>query len=248
MGDPAGTLVVAARFRGPPDSGNGGYVCGALAERLACAPGEAAEVTLRSPMPLDRALTVLCGEHGMLRVVDGETLIAEARTAPLEIEVPEPPGFEAALAARPDSVSFAKDVAPLRGLGIGFHPICFCCGAELPPGEGLHVHAAPLGEQVAAAWTPAPSLARPDGTLPPEYLWTALDCPGQFAFLAGGVRTGMLGRMTGRIDQPVRAGERCVVTGWRIGVERRKHFAGTAIFDESGTLCALAHSVWIGVR
>ncbi|NUP32448.1 MAG: hypothetical protein HOU01_12100, partial [Streptomycetaceae bacterium] len=38
-------LAVASRFNGPPESGNGGYVAGLLAEHLAGRP--AATVTLR---------------------------------------------------------------------------------------------------------------------------------------------------------------------------------------------------------
>ena len=40
-----GTLVIGSRFCGPPDSGNGGYVCGLIADYL----GGPAEVTLRKP-------------------------------------------------------------------------------------------------------------------------------------------------------------------------------------------------------
>ena len=56
----------------------------------------------------------------------------------------------------------------------------------------------------------------------------------------------MLGRLTAEVLRPARAGERYVVTGWRIGVERKKHFAGTAIFDGAGDLVARAKAVWIG--
>jgi hypothetical protein len=43
-----GSLNVARRFCGPPDSGNGGYVCGFIAGFVE----GAAEVTLRLPPPL----------------------------------------------------------------------------------------------------------------------------------------------------------------------------------------------------
>ena len=42
------TLTIPRRFRGPPNSGNGGYVCGMLVRQIA----GAAEVTLRAPPPL----------------------------------------------------------------------------------------------------------------------------------------------------------------------------------------------------
>lgn len=47
-------IVIERRFRGPPESGHGGYTCGLLAREI---PG-AAEVSLRVPSPLERRLTL----------------------------------------------------------------------------------------------------------------------------------------------------------------------------------------------
>jgi len=236
------TLEIPFAFRGPPMSGNGGYVAGRMA-RLLGSPG-AVEVTLRAPIPLDEPLRVERGATVVL--TQGETLIAEARPAPLELEVPDPPGFDEALEARERSPSFAEGMNPLVPDGTGFHPVCYCCGVDNP--ESRRVYAAPVrgGAQVAAAWATEPSWGDAEGHLPLESLWTALDCPGQFAWLAAGIRTGMLGRLTGEVLRTARAGERYVVTGWRIDVERKKHFAGTAIFDAAGELVARAKAVWIG--
>ena len=52
------TVVIPSRFRGPPQSGNGGYVSGVFAELLPHQPGQSPEITLRSPIPLDRTMTV----------------------------------------------------------------------------------------------------------------------------------------------------------------------------------------------
>ena len=66
-------IIIKSRFNGPPDSGNGGYVCGIV--------GSAIEgpsiVTLRKPPPLERELILetLDERHAVLR--DGETLIGE---------------------------------------------------------------------------------------------------------------------------------------------------------------------------
>ena len=113
-------IEIPARFRGPPSSGNGGYVAGALAQRfragLADAAGDAAvEVTLRAPIPLDTPMT-LGWESEVLRMTLGEQLIAEACPAELSDAVPEAPGFEAALAARGDSPSLPQrqSAAPRR--------------------------------------------------------------------------------------------------------------------------------------
>ena len=75
------TVVIPSRFRGPPQSGNGGYVSGVFAELLPHHPGLAPEITLRSPIPLDRTMTVKKGSSETLGVdvFDDETLIAECR-------------------------------------------------------------------------------------------------------------------------------------------------------------------------
>jgi acyl-coenzyme A thioesterase PaaI-like protein len=249
---PQTQLTIAARFRGPPESGNGGYVSGAVAEMLIereqLSLDTAIEVTLRAPIPLDKSMDTSLSETGVFRVHDAGTLIAEATATELVLEVPDAPTFSQALAARPQSASFHKNINPLIPEGRGFHPICFCCGADLAPDEGLHVYAA-AGEDyvgVAAAWRPADTFADAAGYLPAAVIWAALDCPGQFAYLASGIRTGMLGRMTARLLKPVLAQQNFVITGWCIEVERSKHFAGTAIFDEAGELCGFSKQVWIG--
>ena len=247
------TVVVPERFRGPPNSGNGGYVCGLLGGlltegRFDLPEHQAAEVTLRAPVPLDQPIAVQ-REPGKLRAHVGETLVVEAALAPLQLEVPAPASWEQALAVREHSPSLKLGKHPFLGTERkGFHPICFCCGAELAADQGLHVYAAhvPERDQVAAAWRCDPSFADAQGRVPPELICAALDCPGQFAWLAQGTRTGLLGRLTARVERLVRVDEPCVVIGWTIGNEGRKFYAGTALFDSTGQLCAYAKAVWIG--
>lgn len=247
------TIVIAARFRGPPTSGNGGYVCGAFGELLthgnhALAGGRAAQVTLRSPIPLDTPMDVRRAQD-TLSIHHGETLIAQAQIVELRLDIPSPPSFEEAYAVRENSPAYARNASRHFPDKIGFHPLCFCCGVEHDD-DGLHVTAAPLrnNEIVAAAWQTHARWADADGNVPARFLWTALDCPGQFAFYAGGIRTGMLGQLAARIEHPVRAGERCVVTGWRISDDGKRHYAGTAVFDQQGRLCAYAKAIWVGRR
>lgn len=241
-------LVIPESFRGPPKSGNGGYVCGRVARHLA--PATTAEVTLRSPPPLDVPMTVE-RDRGGVQVHLGETLVAEGRTTELELEAPAAPDFDAAAACRGKSPALWEGVNTLIA-GTGVHPVCVCCGEELTPDVGLRVQAAPVPgfEGVAAAWIPHPAFDDGSGRVPSEILWTALDCPGQFAFLerdAAGVVRGhaLLGRFTVRIDAPVAVGERCVVTGWRLTDEGRKFEAGTALFGADGSLRAIARALWI---
>jgi len=250
---PQETIVIAARFRGPPSSGNGGYVCGAFGELLThgdhALPGQrAAQVTLRSPIPLDAPMEVR-RDNDALSIHHGQTLIAQAEIIGLQLDVPIPPSFDEAHAAREASPAFERNASRHFPDKVGFHPLCFCCGVEHED-DGLHVTAAPLrdNEIVAAAWQTQLRWADDAGNIPARFLWTALDCPGQFAFYAGGIRTGMLGRLAARIEHPIPAGERCVVTGWRIGIEGKRHYAGTAVFDQAGRLCAYAKAIWVGRR
>ena len=136
----------------------------------------------------------------------------------------------------------------IRDSGVGFHPICFCCGADVAADQGLRVFAAPVPgfEGVAAAWQPDVAFQDENGFLPAEMIWAALDCPGQFAYLAEGIRTGLLGRMTAKVLSPVRASDQIVITGWCIEMEGKKHFAGTALFNQQGECCAYSKQVWIG--
>ena len=67
-------VIIDRRFRGPPESGHGGYVCGVVADLM----GGPAEVILRRPPPLGRPLEVQRLEGGRVALRDGETFIARA--------------------------------------------------------------------------------------------------------------------------------------------------------------------------
>lgn len=250
------SLVIAGRFRGPPRSGNGGYVCGALARQLPPpqGPDGAVEVSLRSPPPLDHPLQVVHtsdDDGALVRLLDGETLVAEARPTRLELEVPTMPTLAEAEAAMAASPAFWSDVNPLLPDRRGVHPICFCCGDELSATEGLRVQPGRLdADRAAAAWTPDAAFDDGSGHLAPEYVWTALDCPGQFAWYerdeAGGVRnSALLGRFTATLHAPVPVGTPCIVLGWRLGESGRKFEAGTALLTPDGTVLARARALWI---
>lgn len=238
MSDPARVLpepvVVAARYCGPPESGNGGYTCGRLAAGM---PGTT-EVTLRRPPPLDRPLVVLRTPTGRV-LADGGEVIAEARTARLELETPPCPGLAAAVEASG------------RYLGLKVHafPTCFVCGPGRAPGDGLRIFAGEVADDglVACAWKPAADLDDGHGALRTEFAWAALDCPGAWAWLGQLERPLVLGRLTAAMDAPILTGQLHIVGGWRIGREGRKHISGTVIWRADGTLCARASATWIEV-
>jgi len=227
-------VVILSRYCGPSTSGNGGYTCG----RLAAYVDGVAEVTLRKPPPLDRALSVRRRPDGVALVM-GETVIAEARPGSLDLDVPPCPGLAAAVDA---SGAYA-------GLEKHAFPECFVCGPARDIGDGLRIFAGPVNgsDMVASAWTPQGWLADADGVVRDEYAWAALDCPGAWAWLDGLPNPLVLGRLAARVVAPIQSGRPHVVAGWRLGQEGRKHYSGTAIWTADGTLCAMAKATWIEV-
>lgn len=226
------TVTIPARFCGPPSSGNGGYVAGLVAASL----DGPVEVTLRKPLPLDQPLQLEQGPPTQLHAADG--LLAEARPAALEIDIPPVPAFESATTIARTFAGFTRHA----------FPGCFVCGPFRSAGDGLRIFPGrlPGSGVVAAPWVPDESLADDDGRVLPEILWAALDCPGYFAAAEDGEKA-VLGRITAEVDPCITAGERCVVVGWPVGRSGRKLHAGTAVVDESGTLRGRSLQTWIVV-
>ena len=249
--EPTGAITIARRFRGPAESGNGGYVCGRFAERLVPAP-RAARVRLRVPPPLERPLVVEAAAGEARLRVDGAdgALVAEARA--LDVDV------SGLLAIAPVPPSFAEAAGAAHGFR-GFHrhpyPGCFVCGPERAEGDGLRIFPGPLVGRpgVAAPWIPDASLAAPGtavgsgGRVGPEFVWAALDCPGGFAFPLASDRAILLGELAVERRGDVHVGERCVVLGWEIGTEGRRHFVATALFGEDGACRGVARATWFEV-
>ena len=229
-----GILSIPRRFNGPPRSGNGGYVCGRLASYLS----GPVSVRLRAPPPLERDLKVDAGDGGVC-LFDGETLVAQARLAALEIAVPSTPTFAQAESASKSYAGFTRHLLPT----------CFVCGPQRAPGDGMRIFPGPLPDSsvLAAPWVPHASLADSSGQVLPEFMWAALDCAGAFAVRSPEDGLVLLGELCARLDGKVACGERCVVVAWALGTEGRKHFAGTAVLSASGIAVAAAKATWITV-
>ena len=125
---------------------------------------------------------------------------------------------------------------------------CLVGGADRNEGDGLRIFAGRVNgnERVAAPWIPADTLAGDDGLVRKEFHWAALDCPGYFS-INDVIKKSVLGKMSAKVLQKVKPGELCVITGWPIKHDGRKHFSGTAIFREDGSLAAIAHAIWIDI-
>lgn len=221
-------MIIAARFNGPPGSGNGGYTAGLVAAHLT----GPVEVTLRRPPPLDTPLTVTTGQDATgdtVQVHDGEALVASARTDPGE---------------RPEAVpavSFADAVAASKGYpGFTAHPFptCFVCGPDHRDGLALFPGPLPDG-RTATPWRVPPDVS-------PVLVWAALDCPGGWSVLTQG-RPYVLGRIAARIDAVPESGAECVITGRHVASEGRKATVLSTLYGPGGDVLALARATWIAV-
>ena len=215
-------MRIAARYNGPPGSGNGGVSCGLLAQHV---DAPVVEVTLRRPPPLETDLRVVDGE-----LYDGELLVAAAVAGSVDVEAPGPVGLEQAQRA----------AAHYAGWAAHPFPTCFTCGTDREPPDGLGLRPGPVDDGlVAAVWTPE-SDAR-------FLVWAALDCPGGWAVPDLPGRPLVLGRMALEVLAPPTAGEPHVVVGWGLGTDGRKTFCATALYDAAGALLARAQQTWFAL-
>lgn len=231
------SVVIPENCEGPPQIAHGGFVSGLLLDGFT----GAVQITLRQPTPVGVSLDLRQdGERMLLR--HGDTVLAESQAAVLEIDVPPMPSVEQARAAEADS--------PSRWHERGVHPTCFGCGLARNDDDGLGIAVGACDadgvEQVAAVWTPSTRHAGPDGVVDRRWIVAALDCPGAMAFIARDVHAFLLGRIVYEQFGAVEAGVDHVVSGWQIGVEGKKRFAGTALGTADGKVLAAARAVWFG--
>jgi len=230
-------VTIPHRYCGPPESGNGGWVCGTVAAHVPTTGNQpAVSVRLASPPPLDRPLSLVAdptpeGTIGV-RLLDRGHLVASGgpTTDLVEDLPPMPPLTDAQAAER-------------RYEGLDDHPFptCFACGTGREPGDGLCLRPGPLDDgtgRYAASWVPTESSV--------PVVWAALDCPGGWsAGIAG--RPMVLGTMTARLHSLPAMGEPHVILAWQRGAQGRKHYSGTALFSPGGELLARAEATWIAV-
>ena len=226
-------IVIAKRFCGPPDSGNGGYSSGLVAKTIS----QNAECTLRKPIPLERDLIVEIRPGGPV-LLDGSDVVIECRPADIEVEL-----------RAPVSVSEAREAA-VNSPAMHDHPFptCFTCGPLRDEGDGLRIFPGQVkgnNDLWAAPWIPDRSLANGNGKVKPEFIWAAMDCPTGFAGgfpWAGKLVTGRLAVTRSKL---VRAAEPYIIMSWPLGWDGRKSHAAAALYSASGELCAQAKATWI---
>jgi hypothetical protein len=233
------SISIERRFCGPPTSGNGGFVCGRVAELIS----GVAEVTLRAPPPLDEALDLTRRQDGRVELTRAGSLLAEGRAIDsIDLDLPAPVSLHEASAASANFIGWKQHP----------YPTCFVCGTVRPLADGLGLHPGAVGERklVAAPWTPGLDLCQPDGTLHPRFVWAALDCPSWFghASFVDAPPAILLGRLAVQIEQLPRGGEPHVVLGWSLRVEGRRILCAAALHDAAGRYLARSVATWITLR
>lgn len=231
-------VKIERRFNGPPDSGQGGYVCGLVAERI---DAPVATVSLRRPPPLERPLDVHPRLEGAVALLDGEEVVADGAPAVLELEVPETVSLAAA------------ETASAGNPWITPHPFptCFGCGPERDAKNALRLILGRVAgrDVMADTWVPDASLTDERGHVTPLFVWSALDCPTGAAAIDPRSGPHVLARLTADPSRaPVVAGEPHVVLAWLIERDGRKSRGGAAIYDAHDRVCAVAEGLWIQLR
>jgi hypothetical protein len=246
------TITIGRRFRGPDlggGTGNGGYVCGVVALAAGAGP-RGVEIRRAAGVPLDRPLVVRVEEGGAV-LSDDEGVIARTTAADLTVAAPAPPPVDV---ARRVSTRFLERLE--SGEIRHTFPECFVCGHRRGPGDGLRVFTGPVDEELGdeagtrvGAWRPDAAFLDEDGDLRPEFVWSAMDCPGGWA-IAGPANTGTL---QVEILEPVDGRQDLIVMGWPMAADSaragsRRRYAGTAMFDARGRLLARGAAIWVAPR
>jgi hypothetical protein len=229
-------LVIERRFRGPPDSGQGGYSCGLVAERI---DSDCATVTLRKPPPLERPLTIESDQSGA-RMLDGDVLVAEGAADQLGLALPDPVSLDTAREASAHPF-WDEHVHPFPG--------CFGCGPERNQHEAVAIWMGRIGDHhTAGVWTPAEDFAGDGGAVAKAVVWAALDCPTATGANLPMDGVSVLGRLTCRLVAPITAGVPHTLVAWPIADDGRKHTGGAVIHTQDGELCAYSAGLWIELR
>ena len=233
-------VTIPAQFNGPLRSGNGGWVCGLLADEWARRHGPTVVTSrLLQPPPLDTTLTwEEDDEAGELRLLTaGGAVIGTA--SPGWFNADPPPEV-----SRADADAGAADYP-----GYTNHPFdhCFTCGTARDPGDGLRIFSGPIGDdRTAAPWDVHPAFADDDGLIGTPVTWAGLDCPG--GWTAGFPHDViLLGQLTAEVMRAPVPGESLLATGWQRSRDGRKRLTSTALYTDDGDLVGRSEQVWIAV-
>jgi len=216
-------VIIASRFNGPPNSGNGGYTAGLVASHVDGGQ-RGVRVRLHRPPPLDTEMSVRGGE--VVKVYAAEDLIAEATADAVDDAVVPGVPYADAVTASPSYPGFVAHL----------FPTCFACGPLREDGLRLFPGRLPDGRTAAPFVVPA--------DISSVLVWASLDCPGGWAVPLE-ARPYVLGQMTARVDAVPVPGDECVVMGEMTGEDGRKAYVRSTLFGPTGTVLATARATWL---
>lgn len=170
-------------------------------------------------------------------------MLARARPAPFELEIP----------AAPDPEMTRRNEGRSRAFRTHPFPRCFVCGPDRRAGDGLRIFPGPVRgcDAAAALWTPSADLASADGRVGPEFVWSALDSPSAFPLLEApesrALEPLVLGELHAEIHEPVQCGERHLLQMWPLGFEGRRRRAGIALYGPDDRVRAAGVATWVSL-
>jgi hypothetical protein len=245
---------IPARYCGPPDSANGGYVAGLFAKSLKpmLTDHNSIEVRLLAPPPLEQTLELFeveqqdGGAGFILR--HGTTDLA---VASLVQELSPPPVAPTIQQTKSAMTHFDGSDHPF--------PSCFVCGPGRDPSDALCIYPGGVdtgqsGEKpmVASTWLVDSDYCDENGLLNTEILCAALDCPSSFGILElpgnKEMEPMVLASFTFMLKARLKAGEQAIVIGWPESRKGRKAFGGSAIYNSDGQCVAQAEALWISLN
>ena len=229
-------ITIDAKYNGPPDSGNGGYVSGLLAEALGLSQFE---VFLKAPPPIDTPM-MLTAHNQHYELKHGDRLIATISQFDVDLQVPFFPTNEQAIKSANYYPGFERHVFPR----------CFVCGPDRDTCDGLRLYTGrqPNSNYVAAPFETFNELFDHQGKMYTRFISAALDCPGAYAITQIDHECALvLGNFQVSIEEEIAKSDQLIVVGWYLGTEGRKNYSGTAIIDDRGHIKAKARAVWIEI-
>lgn len=239
------SVEINEKYCGPPKSGNGGYVAGITANRIA---NKAVVIKIKAPAPLNEALYYSSDSNK-----NGIKLLSKAANL-LIAEAQEDSGFYMDVPEL-NFLSLEAIGNPEREY-LGFHehpfPTCFVCGPERSHEDGMRIFPAKIQDPFGfthlhgAFWNPWKDLAGTDGRIREEIVWAALDCPGGFAVSHVDTTLIVLAKLRGRLLESIFPDIPYAILSWEIGRNRRQRTAGTAIYRIEDRKCvAYSEALWM---
>ncbi|MEV6772282.1 PaaI family thioesterase [Nocardia sp. NPDC051030] len=230
--------IIPEYAHGYPGVAFGGYVAGLLAGRSSV---DTVRVDFRRAVLVETPLLLTASSDGRTAFTSpDDTLLVEATPAELTIDPLPAPSWSDAKRATETALT-----SPAR-----VRTDCFGCGIDSPRGLRLFPWSVKERQLIVAAWTPDPTLGDEHGNLPPELVWSALDCPGGLAawIYSGMGRGALTAALTATQLRPIPAGADYISHAWPLHRDGRKHTVAVALSTSDGELCALAEALWIEPR